>query len=112
MGAIGTRRQTNFTRHINSRGTDTTVNGQTIKGLWQRAGVESAQRFLSEQEYTKPAFELRLPASVLDTPYSLKNGMEVTRQGLGWRGVCRNISVEEQDNVITQVNALIALVPD
>jgi hypothetical protein len=109
MGAEGLRRQSNFTNHINSRGTDTTVNGQTIKALWQDAQIARVQLFLNENQWGTASFEVRFPAAVLAAPYSLKNGMEVTRQGLSWRGVVREMTPEESDGVIIQVNALVIL---
>lgn len=107
MGAIGTRRQKEFTRHIASRGTATTVNGYTINALWQDAQLARVQLFLNENEWGIASFEVRFPAAVIDTPYSIKAGMEVTRQGLAWRGVIRDVTVEESNGVITQVNCLV-----
>lgn len=109
MGAIGDRRQASFTRHINSRGTDTTVNGSTIKALWQDAGFNRIQTFLDQSEWATSSFEVRFPSAVLSAPYSLANGMEITRQGSDWRCVARNITLEESDGTIVQVNCLAVL---
>jgi hypothetical protein len=106
MPDIGARRRDSFTNHINLRGSPTTVNGHTINALWQDAQAQRVQLFLDENLWHIPSFEVRFPAAVLDAPYSLKNGMEMTRTLTNWRAVVRNITVEESNGSIISVNAL------
>lgn len=109
MGSLGLQRRAENTFLIESEGTDSTINGETIKGLWQNAGLIAVQRFLREAQWALSAFEVRLPAYGLDEPYSARNGMELTQKVLNWRCVIRNITPELNDNVIIQLNCLVVM---
>lgn len=106
MGALGEQRRAETTHIIESEGCDSTLNGESIKAFWQNAGIIAIQRFLAESELAKSAYEVRLPAYVLDSPYSVRNGDEITQTVLNWRCVVRNITPELNDNVVIQVNCL------
>lgn len=106
MGSLGENRRAENTHIIESEGCDTTLNGLTIKALWQNAGIVAIQRFLAENEWAKSAFDVRLPAYAYDSPYSVVNGMEITNTVTGWRCVVRSLPPELNDNVVIQCNVL------
>jgi hypothetical protein len=109
MGAEGLRRQANMTNHIESRGEDSEVNGQTIIALWQDAGAERIQNFLREGEWGTESFEVRMPYYASGPSFLVKNGVEMTRYGENWTGVVRGMTPERSDNEIIQWNALCVL---
>ena len=113
MGALGEARRDENTHIIESEGCDSTLgNGETIKSFWQNAGIIAIQRFLNANEWALSAFEVRLPYYALSSPYSLKNGDEITQDVLDWRCVVRNITPELNDNVVVQCNALVVMTTD
>lgn len=106
MGSLGEQRRDENTFLIESEGCDSTLNGQTIKAFWQNAGIIAIQRFLADTEWAKSAYEVRLPHYALASPYSLRNGHEFVNDLMGWDTVVRNVTVEQNDNVVVQVNVL------
>lgn len=107
MGSLGEQRRDENTFLIESEGCDSTLNGLPIKAMWQNAGIIAIQRFLADTEWAKSAYEVRLPAYALASPHSLKNGNELVNDLTGWDTVVRNVTIEQNDNVIVQVNALV-----
>lgn len=100
------------TRAVNRRGTPTLINGATVQGVWMRAQPGRIQMFLDAFEGSEPAYEVVLPASVLQAPYSLAPGLTITWVNRGWRAVVRTIDIIDTSGSVDAVVAIVQLMSE
>lgn len=92
-------------------GQSTLVNGVDFPGRaeWTEAQPNRITTFLAENEWAKVAYDVVFPASVLEKPWRLANGSEVTLARTGVRCVVRRIDIPGVGDTSTNVMALVVV---
>lgn len=107
---IGYALQTAATWVLGAAGTPTVINGATVTALWERAQPGRVQMFLGETDWSEPAYEVTLPASVLNSPVLAAPGSSITWLSSGWVGVIRSLDITDVQGVVVRVTAIVQLV--
>ncbi len=91
----------------------TLVNGALIDADWEEAEANRVQTYLAQSEWEKPVYNVTFAdRTVLDPPYSLAAGSELVWQTTGWRGVCRRVTPDTDNDTVIDVVALVVLVSE